>query len=167
MGRLTYILAVSALFGITWMLITARLTLESFGVGFLISALIIVLVGTRDTATMQPARLPRQAVSLILYTLKSFVDITVASFDVARRVLHPKLPLKPGIVAIPTQDAQQSETIAALSAHAITITPGQLAVDFDGAKTMYIHCLDIDSAQESAQEQAKRLKALRAILGKD
>lgn len=166
MGRAAYVLAVSALLSVVWVGVTARVSVESFLVGFVVSALIVSLIGTRKQATAQPSRLPRQLVSLIIYTVLSFIEITRSSFDVARRVLDPKLPLKPGIVAVPTQDDAQDEIIAALSAHAITITPGQLAVEFDGAKTMYIHCLDIASAETADREQAARLERLRTILGK-
>lgn len=166
MGRITYVLSMAVVLSIVWMGVTARVSAESFAVGFVVGALIVGLIGTRKAATIQPTRLPRQVFSLIAYVLLSFVEITRSSFDVARRVLDPKLPMQPGIVAIPTQDPDQDETIAALSAHAITITPGQLAVEFDGAKVMYIHCLDVASAQTADQEQAARLKRLRAILGR-
>jgi multicomponent Na+:H+ antiporter subunit E len=165
-GRATYVLATAAVLSAIWMGLTARVDAASFLVGFVVSALILSLIGTRERATAQLSRLPRQLFNLIVYIVLSFIEITRASFDVARRVLDPKLPLKPGIVAVPTQDEEQDEIIAALSAHAITITPGQLAVGFDGAKTMYIHCLDIESAATAEQEQAARLKRLRAILGK-
>jgi multicomponent Na+:H+ antiporter subunit E len=151
---------------VVWIGVTARVTVESFAVGFVVSALIVSLIGTRKQATAQLSRLPRQLVNLIAYTILSFIEIARSSFDVARRVLDPKLPLKPGIIAVPTQDEAQDEIIAALSAHAITITPGQLAVEFDGAKIMYIHCLDIESAKTAEQEQAARLERLRVILGK-
>jgi multicomponent Na+:H+ antiporter subunit E len=166
MGRATYVLAVSVLMSVVWIGVTARVTVESFAVGFVVSALIVSLIGTRKQATAQLSRLPRQLVNLIAYTILSFIEIARSSFDVARRVLDPKLPLKPGIIAVPTQDEAQDEIIAALSAHAITITPGQLAVEFDGAKIMYIHCLDIESAKTAEQEQAARLERLRVILGK-
>jgi len=166
MGRATYVLAVSVLLSVVWIGVTARVNVESFLVGFAVSALVVSLIGTRKQATAQLSRLPRQLFNLIVYTILSFIEIARSSFDVARRVLDPRLPLKPGIVAVPTQDEAQDEIIAALSAHAITITPGQLAVEFDDAKTMYIHCLDIESAATADQEQAARLERLRAILGK-
>ncbi|PJF35165.1 MAG: hypothetical protein CUN49_11935 [Candidatus Thermofonsia Clade 1 bacterium] len=166
MARLTYIVSVSALLSAVWMGMTARVNWEGFAVGFLVSVMVVALVGTRKQATIKPSRLPRQVFSLVSYVIHSFIEITRASFDVARRVISPKMPLKPGIVAIATQDESEDETIAALSAHAITITPGQLAVEFDGAKVMYIHCLDIDSAKTADQEQAARLRKLRLILGK-
>ncbi|MFQ3534607.1 MAG: Na+/H+ antiporter subunit E [Aggregatilineales bacterium] len=166
MARITYILSMSVLLSVVWMGVTARVNVEGFIVGWVVSALVVTLIGTRKDATIQPRRLPRQVLSLIVYVLHAFVEITRSSFDVARRVLDPKLPIRPGIVAVPTQDAAQDEIIAALSAHAITITPGQLVVEFDGAKVMYVHCLDVSSAQHTDQEQAARLKMLRAILGK-
>jgi multicomponent Na+:H+ antiporter subunit E len=66
---------------------------------------------------------------------------------------------------VPTQDETHSASIAALSAHAITITPGELVVDFDGAKVMYVHCLDTEATSKTADPaQAARLKLLRRVL---
>ena len=62
--------------------------------------------------------------------------------------------------------SDENDVIAAFSAHGITITPGELVVDFDGARTMFVHCLDVEaSAQSAPAAQAKRLQLLRRILG--
>ena len=56
---------------------------------------------------------------------------------------------------------------SAFSAHGITITPGELVIDFDGSRAMYVHCLDVEASAASAPgAQAKRLKLLRRIAGR-
>jgi multicomponent Na+:H+ antiporter subunit E len=94
-------------------------------------------------------------------------DIWLSSVDVARRVLNPDMPLNPGILRVDTQDEDESDITAAFSAHGITITPGELVVDFDGSLTMYVHCLDMEeSAKHAVAAQARRLKLLRRIIGR-
>ncbi|MDI9637068.1 Na+/H+ antiporter subunit E [Geitlerinema splendidum] len=107
----------------------------------------------------------------MVYIVQLFVDILISSVDVARKVLDPRLPINPGTVVVPTQDPKDSAMIAALSAHAITVTPGEMVEGFiegDGETRMIIHTLDIDETQRSAAEkQAKRLELLRRIVGEE
>lgn len=65
-----------------------------------------------------------------------------------RIILHPKLPIKSGIIAIPS--TSESELGRALSAHAISLPPGELFVEMDENGTMYIHSLDVDLTEKQA-----------------
>jgi len=102
------------------------------------------------------------------------VDILVSGVDVAKRVLYPgkDLPINPDIVPVFTQDETRDPIISAMSAHSITITPGQLVVDFDEdderGVVMYVHALDIDECSDTlAPEQTRRMKLFKRILGHD
>lgn len=160
----TLVLAVPI--AITWMIVTARVTLDSFAVGYVIGAALLLLIGVRSTQ-IRWRKLPDQVLALIIYSLTLCRDIWLSSVDVTRRVLDPELPMNPGILAVPTNDPNESEAVAAFSAHGITITPGELVVDFDGAQMMFVHCLDIDASSQNAPGgQAKRLKLLNRILGR-
>ncbi|GAB4544830.1 MAG: Na+/H+ antiporter subunit E [Anaerolineae bacterium] len=166
MSRLTYLISVSVFFGLAWIGITARAELGAFAVGFTVSLVVLMLVGSPPHRA-KPTNLPRQVLLLVRYIAASFWEITVSSFDVASRILRREMRLKPGVVAIPTFDEHQDDLTAALSAHAITITPGQLCVDYEGNQTMYIHCLDVDTADAAIQQQKTRLATLNAILGRN
>ena len=63
-------------------------------------------------------------------------------------ILHPKMPVKSGIVAIPA--GCQSEIGQAISAHAISLPPGELFMEIDEEGTMYIHSLDVDLTEKQA-----------------
>ena len=81
---------------------------------------------------------------------------------VARIVLDPKLPIQPGIVAI--HSGCKSELATALSAHAISITPGELVLGIDDKGVLYTHCLDATHAAQYATEaQALRRNLLSKI----
>ncbi len=148
-----------------WMVVTSDVSLGSFAVGGIFGVAILLLLRT-EHSTVQWRRLPDQIVAFFIYTVTLGRDVVLCSIDVARRVLQPQMPLIPGILAVPTQDFQENDVIAAFSAHGITMTPGELVLEFDGARTMFVHCLDIEaSAQSASSAQTKRLNLLRRILG--
>lgn len=65
-----------------------------------------------------------------------------ANIDVAYRVLHPKLPIHPGIVKVKT--SLRSDTALTFLANSITLTPGTLTVDVDKEKgCLYVHWIEV------------------------
>ena len=152
---------------VMWTIVTASINPGSFFVGFALSFAILLMLRL-EKIEVNYRRLPDQFAALVVYTITLFRDIWMSSVDVAKRVLNPNLPMNPGIIAVSTQDTDESDFTAAFSAHGITITPGELVVDFDGSHTMYVHCLDAEASSHNAPgAQTKRLKLLRRILGKD
>jgi multicomponent Na+:H+ antiporter subunit E len=59
---------------------------------------------------------------------------------VAYRVLHPDMPIRPGIVKVRTD--LESEMAKTFLANSITLTPGTLTVDIDGSD-LYIHWINV------------------------
>lgn len=76
-----------------------------------------------------------------------------ANFDVAYRVLHPKRPIKPGIVRIRT-DLKNPVGKLAL-ANSITLTPGTMTMQIVDDK-YYIHWIYVRSEDE--EEAGKHIK---------
>src|SRR5574338_1328471 len=97
-------LVLSVPMALAWMPLTANVSLESFGVGFVLSFAILTLLfyGEQD-ANVTWRRLPGQAAAAVLYLLILFRDIYLSSVDVAKRVINPTMPLNPGIIAVSTQ----------------------------------------------------------------
>lgn len=152
-------------FALLWVFMTDRLTLDSFMVGYVLSTAILLALGGQNIK-ISLRRLPKQCAALLIYLLVLSRDIFLSAFDVARRVLAPRIPLATGILLVPTQD--DDAVIAALSAHSITITPGELVVDFKGTENMYVHCLDVyKSAEKLHIAQTQRVALFRRILGHD
>jgi multicomponent Na+:H+ antiporter subunit E len=152
---------------VVWMVVTSTVNPGSFTIGFLVSCAILLMVKL-EKIEISYRKLPNQFAALVIYTLTLFRDIWMSSVDVAKRVLNPDLPMKPGIIAVSTQDVDESDFTAAFSAHGITITPGELVVDFDGSHTMYVHCLDTEASSNNADgAQTKRLRLLNRITGKE
>lgn len=147
-----------------WLILTEQFNLPGFVIGYVLSFGIVAVLLHDQPVSMNPSRLPSQAWALLTYSVVLARDIMLSGIDVLLRVFNVR-PVRPGIIAVKIDD--DDEIIAGLSAHGITITPGQLVVDFDDEGYLYVHCLDIeDSAAKVDAEQAARLKYLRRIRGK-
>ena len=145
---------------ICWLIylaITANLEPSNLIVGLIIGVAITVIV--RPVSQPLPlSRLPGAILNLARYTLWLSIDIIRNGIRVARIVLDPRLPIRPGIIAIPS--GMKSELGVALSAHAITVTPGEQVVEIGDDGTMYTHCLDVVSSAAGAEEAQRKRRAM-------
>ncbi len=149
---------------ICWLIylaLTANLELSNLIAGLLIGLAIAAII----RPVSQPlaiGRLPAALFNLLRYTIWLGIDIIRNGIRVARIVLDPKLPIRPGIIAV--QAGMKSELGVALSAHAITVTPGEQVVEIGEDGTMYVHCLDVVNSAAGAEEaQRKRRAMLQSI----
>ncbi len=159
-----------------WILLTGRVSVDSFLVGYVLSLFLSAVVAQDTKVNLHPARFPGQAFALCIYVILLFRDIFLSSIDVMLRILGFK-PLRTGIIAvlidrdenITNEDSESLDILGGLSAHSITITPGELVVDFSpDRKVMYVHCLDIDEAGPQLDiDQQNRERIFRRILGLD
>lgn len=113
--------------------------------GLLISTGITILVRPQRFA-MNWRRLPRTIFAIFRYVGILVKDLIGCGIRVTRIVLDPALPIKPGIVAVPLEC--ESELEAALCAHAITLTPGEMVVEMDEKGVMYTSFLDDTHAEQ-------------------
>lgn len=146
---------------VLYLAVTANLEPANWVVGLLISVAIALIV--RPTSEpMSLRRLPSALLNLAVYVVWLSVDIIRNGIRVARIVLDPKLPIKPGILAIKSE--MRTELGRALNAHAITVTPGEQVVEIGDDGTLYTHCLDVEASAAGAEEaQRKRQAMLKAI----
>jgi len=94
---------------------------------------------------------PKKLFYLIIYIPVFFWEVVKANLDVAYRVLHPKMPIKPGIVLIKTE--LKSDTGKLALANSITLIPGTLTMDIAG-DNLLIHWINVKSERP---EEATRL----------
>jgi multicomponent Na+:H+ antiporter subunit E len=78
--------------------------------------------------------------------------------DVSYRVLHPRMPIKPGIIRI--KSVLETETGRSVLANSITLTPGTLTIDVLDDGTFYVHWLNIvtDDDEEAAEIVLRRFE---------
>jgi len=78
--------------------------------------------------------------------------------DVAYRVLHPAMPIKPGIVRV--KSVLKTSTGRTALANSITLTPGTLTMDITDEGVFYIHWLNVSTLddEEAAEKILRRLE---------
>ncbi|MFH1352525.1 MAG: Na+/H+ antiporter subunit E, partial [bacterium] len=86
----------------------------------------------------------------------------LANFDVMYRVLHPLMPINPGIVKVKTR--LKSKSGRAALCNSITLTPGTLTVDICG-EYLYIHWINVKS-QDVEEAGRKIVEKFERILEK-
>ncbi|MCD6340677.1 MAG: Na+/H+ antiporter subunit E [Desulfurococcales archaeon] len=65
-----------------------------------------------------------------------------AHYDVAKRIINPKMPIRPGIVRVPFN--VKTDYAATTIANSITNTPGTVVVDLNTEKQVfYVHWIDV------------------------
>jgi len=114
----------------------------------LLATLVMREVTPGDTAVRaQPVRL----FWFLCYVAVLAGYIIKANLDVAYRVLHPDMPIRPGIVKVKTN----LKTPAAITmlANSITLTPGTLTVNALADGTLYVHWIFVKT--EDAEEAAR------------
>ena len=158
-----------------WIILANQPTLAGFAIGYIFAIAILLVIGTSsENPSQRPfsiARLPQQIAAFAYYVFSLTLDIILSGFDVAGRLLTRDInkSTAPDIYVISTNSDDDDWLISALSAHAITITPGSLVVDYvEGDDSqMLVHVLDKRKwTQESLQaEQNIRLKRIKRWLG--
>jgi len=141
---------------IIWMLLTWQIDAQVIIAGLIASAIVALLfheiLPKEHLVFISPIRI----FWALVYVPVFFYYMIKANFDVVYRALHPKMPIKPGIVKIKTTLKTQSG-ITAL-ANSITLTPGTLTVDLTDDGFLYIHWINVKSDDV---EQATELIARR------
>ena len=81
-----------------------------------------------------------------VYVLVFSYYVVKGNIDVAYRVLHPLMPIRPGIVRARTR--LRSASARTLLANSITLTPGTLSVDVCEDGTFYVHWINVKTVDE-------------------
>lgn len=148
---------------IIWLIFTSSFHWQEFSIGIFVSLVLsLILNKTYLGLGLPPLSIKRIAFSIV-YIIVLFKEIFKANLDVAYRVVHPEMPINPGIVVIKTNLKQNIAKM--ILANSITLTPGTFTLDIFGDKLL-IHCInvrtqDIDGATKIIGEKFE--KYLRVI----
>lgn len=143
---------------IVYLALTGNAEPANLVVGALVAVGISLLRPKMNLPLMNLKRLPQFLWAGIRYLFVVAWDVVRGGISTARIVLDPNLPLNPGIIAIPS--GTQSELGTALSAHAITLSPGEMVVAIDDEGIMYTHCLNVDNSEHMVADAQKLRKNL-------
>ncbi|MBN1467075.1 Na+/H+ antiporter subunit E [candidate division KSB1 bacterium] len=135
---------------IIWLALTSNLHWQELSVGILIALILASYLHKNYTELgLPPVTFKRIAYTLI-YVVVLFKEIVIANIDVAYRVIHPKMPIKPGIVVIKT--GLKHDLAKMILANSITLTPGTFTLDILDDKLL-IHWINVQA--EETQECTK------------
>lgn len=138
---------------IIWLLLTWSLQAQTIIAGLAASVIVSLLfheiLPKEHNVFISPVRI----FWFLVYIPVFFYYVIVANIDVAYRVLHPKMPINPGIVKIKT-NLKTDSGITAL-ANSITLTPGTLTIDLTDDGFLYIHWINVKSTD--IEEATKRI----------
>ncbi|MEM2878586.1 MAG: Na+/H+ antiporter subunit E [Candidatus Hadarchaeales archaeon] len=152
----------------TWILLTASLDPHEVAVGAIASLIISTfsyrfLFRKGVAGILHPGRLAYLIAYIFVYLwaeIKSHLKVIYLA-------LHPRTPIKPGIVEVPT--SLRTDVGTTWLANSITMTPGTLSVDADenGGK-LYVHWIDVKStepARAASEISGQFERFLRRIAG--
>ena len=113
----------------------------------MVSLIVIGLVGDIFIYKVGKIFNPIRVFWMIIYIPYFLWFVVLANLDVAYRVIHPELPIRPGIVKVKT--SLKTDMGKVFLANSITLTPGTLTVDIIGEE-LFIHWINIkgDNAKE-------------------
>lgn len=141
-----------------YLALTGNLELANIITAVIVALIVSLLIPRTELPPFTLQRIPWIILAGLGYIAVVAWDVIRGGYSTARIVLDPRLPLNPGIIAIPS--GSKSELGTALSAHAITLSPGEMVVAIDDDGVMYTHCLNVDDSQrfiDKAQSMRKNL----------
>lgn len=119
---------------------------QSLIAGGLVSLLVAFWLGRTGVATMSKWLDPRRYFWLIVFLGYLSGNIIKANLEVAYRVLHPQLPIRPGIVHLKTR--LKTPSARTLLGNAITLCPGTLTVELSDEGDLMVHWIYVNSEDE-------------------
>ncbi len=122
-----------------WVMLTPP-DMQEIVAGLIVSVLVVLLTLGMEPVLGDIRLTPKSLLYGVLYVLVFLRELLVSNLDVARRVIDPKLPIKPGIVKVRTK--LQSRIGRTILANSITLTPGTLTTEIRG-DYLYIHWIEI------------------------
>ena len=162
-----HVLRFAVLYGF-WIVLSGRFESKYLIIGAFCAAAITYL--TRDLARLGGVQAVKGGIDFksivaaagrfFAYSLWLLWSIVKSNLEVAYIVLHPKMPIQPGLLSLRTKLRNRTGHI--ILANSITLTPGTITVDFDDG-VYAVHAL-VPSAAQSLID-AKMQSKIEAIFG--
>jgi len=137
MGRIVYFIIAFAF----WLLLTFSVDWQHLVTGAVVCGVTAVVFGKISIARPRKLFQPQRYFWMVLYVFVLLWECLKANLDVAYRVLHPAMPIRPGIVKART--SLKTDVGKTFLANSITMTPGTLTVDMTGEGELFIHWINV------------------------
>jgi len=154
--------------GLSWPLDTQDLVIgaaASLFVAYMTADLAVHLGGRKDAAKYGPVYNLKRVLWFLCYIAVFLWECVKANIDVAYRVLHPDLPIRPGTVKVKTN--LKSDMGLTLLANSVTLTPGTTSVDIDREKgVLYVHWIYVKDSYLRGDKRLPVVEKFENILKK-
>jgi multicomponent Na+:H+ antiporter subunit E len=125
---------------VLWLALSSRLDPPELIAGGFVCLIISLFAAHMYSRLGFPSLSIKMILFFLVYIIVLFWEIVKANLDVAYRIIHPKMPIKPGIVVIKT--GLKSDIAKMILANSITLTPGTFTLDVIGDKLL-IHWINV------------------------
>jgi len=137
---------------VIWLMLTSSFKFQKLLSGIVISLILAFAANWYYLKLGFPPFTPKRIIYFVIYLGVLFVQIVKANLDVAYRVIHPKMPIRPGIVTIETTLKQDLAKL--MLANSITLTPGTFTLDVLN-NHLLVHWINVKT--EETSEATKKI----------
>ena len=123
--------------------VTKAIDLQSVIAGLVVAVFVGLFFGDKVDRELGLGHVFKRIFWMLVYIPMFSWYVIVANLDVVYRVVHPEMPIKPGIVKVKT--ILKNPAGRTMLANSITLTPGTLTVDIDDDDYLYIHWINVKS----------------------
>ena len=144
---------------LVWAALTDIKNYQEVIIGLAIAFIISLVAGQFLITTEKSRGIVKRFAHFILYIFRFVWEMIKANLEVAYLVIHPKVPIKPGIVKIKTK--LNKDSAITVLANSITLTPGTLTIDVNKEKQeLYIHWIKVktEKVDEATKEIGQRFE---------
>lgn len=135
---------------VIWLALTSSLHWQELLAGGVVSLILAAFFSRTYSGLGMPPLSLRRTWFSVVFAVVLLWEIVKANLDVARRILDPRLPIRPGIVVIRTRLTHDLARM--ILANSITLTPGTFTLDVIGDRLL-VHWIDVRSEKtEEATE---------------
>jgi multicomponent Na+:H+ antiporter subunit E len=127
-----------------WLLLTVQWTVENIVAGGVAALITTPFFGKYFIKDVSRFFQPHRYFWLVVYFFVFLWACILANFDVAYRVLHPAMPIKPGIVKV--KMTLKTGFARMMLANSITMTPGTISVDIVD-DNLFVHWIYVSSTE--------------------
>jgi multicomponent Na+:H+ antiporter subunit E len=126
--------------------------------GVVVALLVVLVMKEVPAEEVAKAFDVRRYCWLAVYLVVLAYYVIKANLDVMYRLLHPDMPIRPGIVKVKTE--LKTPTGVTVLANSITLTPGTLTVNATEDGWLYVHwiCVASDDPEEAAGHITKKFE---------
>ena len=144
--------------------VDGALDMQSVIAGVIVAVFVGLYFGDKVDRKLNLSGVFKRIFWMIVYVPVFFWYVVVANLDVVYRVVHPDMPIHPGIVKVKT--TLKNPAGRTMLANSITLTPGTLTVDITDDDYLYVHWINVksDDIEEATKEVVARFETfLRRI----